>query len=92
MSPKTRHGDQRDEPLDISTTREGPSVDEEKRGFQNVEGPGSRRGGAPASPREDQGRTPGDGTLQDAVPAGLSSDELRRRAEEDEGSAQPGTG
>ncbi|MBP2229593.1 hypothetical protein [Azospirillum agricola] len=44
------------------------------------------------SPREDMRRTPGDGTLQDATPAGLSADELRRRAEEIDGSAQPGTG
>ena len=44
------------------------------------------------SPREDMGKTPGDGTLQDATPAGLSSEELRKRAEEIDGSAQPGTG
>ncbi|WP_448207405.1 hypothetical protein [Azospirillum sp. sgz302134] len=44
MSPDKRHGDQRDEPLDFPTTREGPSVDEEKAGFQNIEGPGARRG------------------------------------------------
>lgn len=54
--------------------------------------------GAPSRPeekrsdREDPNRTPGDGTLQDATPAGLSAEELRRRAEEAEGSAQPGTG
>ncbi|WP_448207407.1 hypothetical protein [Azospirillum sp. sgz302134] len=41
---------------------------------------------------EDRTKTPGDGTLQDAVPAGLSSEELRKRAEESEGSAQPGSG
>ncbi len=44
------------------------------------------------SPMEDRTKTPGDGTLQDAVPAGLSSEELRKRAEESEGSAQPGSG
>ncbi|MDQ2106523.1 hypothetical protein [Azospirillum isscasi] len=44
------------------------------------------------SPLEDRTKTPGDGTLQDAVPVGTTSDELRRRAEEDEGSVQPGTG
>lgn len=44
------------------------------------------------SPREDMTRTPGDGTLQDATPAGLSADELRERAEDIDGSAQPGTG
>ena len=44
------------------------------------------------SPREDLRRTPGDGTLQDATPAGLSADELRQRAEQADGSAQPGTG
>ncbi|CAO3454057.1 hypothetical protein [Azospirillum argentinense] len=44
------------------------------------------------SPLEDKTKTPGDGTLQDAVPAGTTSGELRRRAEEDDGSVQPGTG
>ncbi|MBP2303362.1 hypothetical protein [Azospirillum picis] len=44
------------------------------------------------SDREDLRKTPGDGTLQDATPAGLSSKELRERAEDTEGSAQPGTG
>jgi len=44
MSAEKRYGDQRDEPLDFPTTRENPSVDEEKEGFQNIEGPGARRG------------------------------------------------
>lgn len=44
------------------------------------------------SPREDKTKTPGDGTLQDATPAGLSAEELRKRAEEDNSSVQPGTG
>jgi hypothetical protein len=44
------------------------------------------------SPREDLTKTPGDGTLQDATPAGLSSEELRERAEDAGGSTQPGTG
>ncbi|WP_376965548.1 hypothetical protein ABNQ39_29290 [Azospirillum sp. A26] len=44
------------------------------------------------SPREDMTKTPGDGTLQDATPAGLSSKELRERAEDTDGSTQPGTG
>ncbi len=44
------------------------------------------------SPREDMTKTPGDGTLQDATPAGLSSKELRERAEDVDGSTQPGTG
>lgn len=35
------HGDQRDEPLDFRDTWRGKSVDEEKGGFQNVEGPGA---------------------------------------------------
>ncbi len=50
------------------------------------------RGQGTDSPLEDKTKTPGDGTLQDAVPAGTTSDELRRRAEEDGGSVQPGTG
>ncbi|CAO3458649.1 hypothetical protein [Azospirillum largimobile] len=37
-------------------------------------------------------KTPGDGTLQDATPAGMSSKELRERAEDTDGSTQPGTG
>ncbi|AWU97605.1 hypothetical protein [Azospirillum ramasamyi] len=44
------------------------------------------------SPREDMTKTPGDGTLQDATPAGMSSKELRERAEDTDGSTQPGTG
>ncbi|WP_395452360.1 hypothetical protein ACHMW5_00410 (plasmid) [Azospirillum melinis] len=44
------------------------------------------------SPREDMTKTPGDGTLQDATPAGLSSKELRERAEDTDSSTQPGTG
>lgn len=51
--------------------------------------------GTPAgerSPREDMTKTPGDGTLQDATPAGMSSKELRERAEDTDGSTQPGTG
>ncbi len=55
----------------------------------------AKQDGTPAgerSPREDMTKTPGDGTLQDATPAGLSSEELRERAEDTDGSAQPGTG
>jgi len=44
------------------------------------------------SPREDMTRTPGDGTLQDATPAGLSAKELLERAEKTNGTVQPGTG
>ncbi|WP_083897472.1 hypothetical protein [Azospirillum sp. B506] len=44
------------------------------------------------SAREDLTKTPGDGTLQDATPAGMSSKELRERAEDTDGSTQPGTG
>ncbi|MFC5360053.1 hypothetical protein [Azospirillum himalayense] len=54
--------------------------------------PDSPPGTGKDSPLEDKTKTPGDGTLQDAVPAGTTSDELRRRAEEDDGSVQPGTG
>ncbi|WP_207462070.1 hypothetical protein [Azospirillum sp. SYSU D00513] len=39
---------------------------------------------------EDPARTPGDGSLDGAVPAGLSSEELRKRADTDE-SSEPGT-
>ncbi len=44
------------------------------------------------APLDDKTKTPGDGTLQDATPAGMTSDQLRKRAEDDEGSVQPGTG
>ena len=44
------------------------------------------------APLDDKTKTPGDGTLQDATPAGMTSDELRKRAENDEDSVQPGTG
>lgn len=54
--------------------------------------PSPPTGAQTESPRDDKTKTPGDGTLQDATPAGLSAEELRRRAEESEESAQPGTG
>jgi len=47
---------------------------------------------APGDERQDTTRTPGDGTLQGATPAGLTSDELRQRAEDDDSSSEPGTG
>lgn len=37
-------------------------------------------------------RTPGDGSLQGATPAGLTVEELRRRAEDTDRPAEPGTG
>ncbi|WP_188261857.1 hypothetical protein [Azospirillum tabaci] len=51
MSTDKRHGDQRDEPLDIKNTRADPAIDEEKMGFQNIEGPGaeSRKDKAPSA-------------------------------------------
>lgn len=42
--------------------------------------------------REDGRRTPGDGTLAGAVPAGLSVEELRRRAEDPNLPTDAGTG
>lgn len=45
----------------------------------------------PEAPNEDRSKTPGDGTLDGAIPAGRSSEDLRRRAKE-EGTAEPGTG
>lgn len=44
MADDTRHGDQRDERLDIDTALTDKDIDEEVGGFQNVEGPGARRG------------------------------------------------
>lgn len=45
----------------------------------------------PGDENLDKGRTPGDGTLDGGTPAGLTSDELRKRAEDDQ-STEPGTG
>lgn len=57
--------------------------------------PGGQGGGGgqlPGDERLDMERTPGDGSLQGSTPAGLTVEELRKRAEEEDGSAQPGTG
>ncbi|CAO3380115.1 hypothetical protein [Azospirillum argentinense] len=55
MDTDKRYGDQRDVPLDIRNTRADPAIDEEKMGFQNIEGPGAetrkdRKPGAGDSP------------------------------------------
>ncbi|HYG91099.1 MAG TPA: hypothetical protein VD978_33150 [Azospirillum sp.] len=47
---------------------------------------------APGDERQDPNRTPGDGTLQGATPAGLTSEELRRRAKERNKSSDGGAG
>lgn len=50
---------------------------------------------APEQPGDenlDKNRTPGDGTLDGSTPAGLTVDQLRQRAEDAEGSSEPGTG
>lgn len=47
---------------------------------------------APGDERQDPNRTPGDGTLKGATPAGLTSEELRRRAEQTGKSSDGGTG
>lgn len=47
---------------------------------------------APGDENLDMNRTPGDGTLKGSTPAGLTVEQLRRRAEEAEGSGEPGTG
>ncbi|WP_431860909.1 hypothetical protein [Azospirillum sp.] len=47
---------------------------------------------APGEQRQDRSRTPGDGTLDGAVPAGLTADELRRRAEQPNTSSDGGAG
>lgn len=69
MSPDKRHGDQRDEPLDVPSTREGQSTDLVKGGFQNVEGPGARRGerGVSSTPGSEEARAldRGDEDLED---------------------------
>lgn len=60
---------------DTSTQGRKPSPDRDKPGEEKL----------------DKTRTPGDGTLDGSTPAGLTSDELRRRAEDDQ-SSEPGTG
>jgi len=54
--------------------------------------PGKAPESAPGDHRQDPNRTPGDGTLDGAVPAGLTVDELRRRAEDPNASSDGGTG
>ncbi|PWC35315.1 hypothetical protein [Azospirillum sp. TSO22-1] len=54
--------------------------------------PGKTPETAPGEQRQDRTRTPGDGTLDGAVPAGLTSDELRRRAERPNTSSDGGAG
>jgi len=68
---------------------EKPGTDKSKPARQHTgqaENPGA------GADRLDMNRTPGDGTLQGATPAGLSAEELRRRAEDSDRSAEPGTG
>lgn len=55
-------------------------------------GQGGGAGQLPGDERLDMDRTPGDGSLQGSTPAGLTVKELRKRAEEENGSSQPGTG
>lgn len=47
---------------------------------------------APGDEKQDRTRTPGDGTLDGATPAGLTADELRRRAEKPNTSSDGGAG
>ncbi|KAA0595734.1 hypothetical protein J2848_003070 [Azospirillum lipoferum] len=63
-----------------------------KSGVDNPDNTHDQTPAGERSPREDMTKTPGDGTLQDATPAGMSSKELRERAEDTDGSTQPGTG
>jgi hypothetical protein len=68
----------------------GTIKEEDKPGYpqqpKNVPNRGDKGEGV-----EDRDRTPGDGCLDGSVPAGLSSEELRRRANTD-ASSEPGTG
>ncbi len=52
---------------------------------------GGKPPGKPGEEKLDKTRTPGDGTLDGSTPAGLTSEELRERAEADR-STEPGTG
>jgi hypothetical protein len=49
------------------------------------------RPAGPGAETQDRTRTPGDGTLDGATPAGTSVEEMRRLAETG-GGAEPGTG
>lgn len=53
---------------------------------------GADRRKSPGAERQDRDRTPGDGTLDGATPAGLTVEELRERARQSEGKGEPGTG
>lgn len=50
-----------------------------------------QRPAGPGAETQDPTRTPGDGTLDGATPAGTSVEEMRRLAETG-GAAEPGTG
>lgn len=54
-------------------------------------GDAPERPAGPGAETQDRTRTPGDGTLDGATPAGTSVEEMRRLAE-DGGGAEPGTG
>lgn len=54
--------------------------------------PGTADAKSPETPLEDRHKTPGDGTLQDANPVGLTSEELKERAKNSGGTVQPGSG
>ncbi|WP_448191650.1 hypothetical protein [Azospirillum sp. sgz301742] len=59
---------------------------------EKTEMPPEKPAGKPGDQRQDPDRTPGDGTLDGATPAGLTADELRRRAEEPNTSSDGGAG
>ena len=54
--------------------------------------PNARASGSSGEEKQGRTKTPGEGVLKGSTPAGLSADELRRRAEETEGDVEPGTG
>ncbi|WP_119677953.1 hypothetical protein [Indioceanicola profundi] len=62
----------------------------EERPAEKHTGQGDKPGAG--AQRTDMDHTPGDGTLQGATPAGLTADELRKRAEDTDRTSEPGTG
>jgi len=58
-----------------------------------LDSPAERVKDQPGAQNQDPARTPGDGTLKGATPAGLTVEELRRRAEQaGDSPADSGTG
>ncbi|HYD71191.1 hypothetical protein [Azospirillum sp.] len=93
MTPETNRPDQ--DRLGEALHDAGPTPNRDRAPGQNADSRAPADRPAPEQPGDenlDKTRTPGDGTLDGSTPAGLTVDQLRQRAEDTEGSSEPGTG